>query len=394
MSEWLIVGAGIGGLAAALALQRQGVLAQLWEQAPAFGEAGAGIQLGPNTTRLLRAWGLDAGLRKIADRPQALISRDARDGAELGRLDLSDFEQRYGAPYLCIHRADLHALLWAAIDSTQVLHRLDNAMVDIRLGAEGRPLVTDARGSVQQPGAVIGADGLWSRVRHTLWQDGPPTPTGHWAYRTMLPTRLLSPRWREPQVQVWMAPGLHAVHYPVRQGEWLNLVVLVESSDTVAAPGWDISRAPGQIQADLHQALRGLCPDLHDVLRSAEQWRAWALSHRAPLRSPDDMARGRVALLGDAAHPMLPYMAQGAGMAMEDAWQLAQSLAQWPGADASQVLQDYAQARWARNARVQRKAMRNGEIFHARGLQAWARNAALRMAAPRLMDQPWLYGAN
>ena len=187
-----------------------------------------------------------------------------------------------------------------------------------------------------------------------------------------------------------MAPGLHAVHYPVRRGEWLNVVVLVESTDPSNQPGWDVARSPDAIQADVMRALRGLCHELHDVLRPVEQWRAWSLFGRPALNGANDMARGPVALLGDAAHPMLPYMAQGAGMAIEDAQVLAHCLSAQPIAPEA-ALQDYAQRRWARNARVQNAARRNGRIFHAQGLMAWARNTALRLAAPQLMDQPWLY---
>ena len=393
MAEWLVAGAGIGGLAAALALQRQGLSIQVWEQADAFGEVGAGIQIGPNVNRILRQWGLGSALDRVAVQPQALISHDARTGQTLGRLDLTEVERRYGAPYLTIHRADLHAVLWASLDPAQVHTRLACAVAEVQEMASGELCVTDSLGAVHQPSALIGADGLWSRVRAQVCTDGAPMPTGHWAYRALLPTRLLSPRWREPVVQVWMAPGLHAVHYPVRGGEWLNLVVLIKAPEHEAQRGWDAQRDPAQIHADVQGALRGLCHDLHDVLRPVEAWRAWSLWGRPELRGAHQMARGRIALLGDAAHPMLPYLAQGAGMAIEDAWQLARAVAQWGRDDVPRVLASYAQARWARNARVQRQSRRNGQIFHAQGPLAWCRNTALRLAAPRLMDQPWLYGA-
>jgi salicylate hydroxylase len=392
MAEWLIAGAGIGGLAAALALQRAGLSSQVWEQARTFGEVGAGIQMGPNVTRILQRWGLGPALQQVAVQPQALVSADAVTGHELGRLDLQDAGARYGAPYMTVHRADLHAVLLAALDPALVSTRLGCPLADVRVLPDGALQVGDEQGGVIQAAALIGADGLWSRVRELWGADGVPMPTGHWAYRALLPTRLLSPRWREPVVRVWMAPGLHAVHYPVRRGEWLNVVVLVEGRLHAAQRGWDVPLDPAQIRDDVQSALRGLCPDLHDVLRPVEAWRAWSLWSRPPVGAADQMARGRVALLGDAAHPMLPYLAQGAGMAIEDADQLAQCVSA-SGVDAvEQALDAYAQARWARNARVQRHAQRNGAIFHARGPMAWARNTALKLAAPRLMDQPWLYG--
>lgn len=394
MAEWLVAGGGIGGLATALALQQQGIGSQLWEQADAFGEVGAGIQIGPNVTRILRRWGLGSALEQVAVSPQALVSHDAVTGQCLGRLDLSDVARRYGAPYLTIHRADLHGLMLAALDPARVKTHLRRSLAEVQVDSAGALRVIDDQGQGCEPPALIGADGLWSRVRQQVWSDGDPLPTGHWAYRALLPTRLLPLRWREPLVRVWMAPGLHAVHYPVRRGEWLNLVVLVEAPEHAAQAGWDAQREPEHIRADVQRALRGLCHDLHDVLRHVETWRAWSLWARPDLQGPSQLARGRVALLGDAAHPMLPYLAQGAGMAIEDAWQLAQCVDTMGEEELTKGLATYAHARWARNARVQRQARRNGEVFHARGPMAWARNTALRLAGPRLMDQPWLYRAN
>ncbi len=390
MAEVLIVGGGIGGLATALALQHHERACELWEQAPAFGEVGAGIQMGPNVTRILQAWGLREALMEVAVQPQALVCSDAVNGRELGRLSVPDMAQRYGAPYLCIHRADLHTLLHRALDPARVKMHLGRQLNRLHVGGAAGVQVSDADERRMHAPVLIGADGLWSQVRHMVWGEGAPTSTGHWAYRCLLPIALLPGRWREPRVQVWMAPGLHAVHYPVRRGEWLNVVVLVEGRTQSSEPGWDVARAPELIQADVQSALRGLCHDLHDVLRPVTQWRAWPLCARPPLQSAGGMARGRVALVGDAAHPMLPYLAQGAGMAIEDAQALAAHLAR--GHDVEQALQQYAQSRWARNAQVQARAQRNGQVFHAGGPLAWARNTALRWSANRLMDLPWLYG--
>ena len=189
---------------------------------------------------------------------------------------------------------------------------------------------------------------------------------------------------------LWLGPRLHVVHYPVRGGDWLNLVVLVESNDMAQTPGWDSQRTSEQTADDLNLALKGCCHRLQDLVRISEAWRAWALFDRPPLQSATDMARGRVALLGDAAHPMLPYLAQGAGMAIEDADTLAQCWSQ-VGLSVEQRLQAYAQARWQRVAKVQARARRNAKVFHARGGLAWARNTAMRWGGPAVMDMPWLY---
>jgi salicylate hydroxylase len=184
---------------------------------------------------------------------------------------------------------------------------------------------------------------------------------------------------------------LHVVHYPVRGGEWLNVVVLVETDDAAQTPGWDSQRSAAQTAHDLQTALRGSCSRLQDLVRMSESWRAWALFDRHPVQSADDVAQGRLALLGDAAHPMLPYLAQGAGMAIEDADTLVQCWLQ-AGQSVEQRLQAYAQARWQRVAKVQARARRNARLFHANGALAWGRDLGMRWGGAAVMDMPWLYG--
>jgi salicylate hydroxylase len=190
---------------------------------------------------------------------------------------------------------------------------------------------------------------------------------------------------------LWLGPRLHLVHYPVRGGEWLNVVVLVQTTDAAQTPGWDSHRSSTQTADDLNLALKGCCSRLQDLVRMSESWRAWALFDRHPVQSASDMAKGRLALLGDAAHPMLPYLAQGAGMAIEDADTLAQCWVQ-AGLSVEQRLQAYAQARWQRVAKVQARARRNARLFHASGMLAWGRDAAMRWGGAAVMDMPWLYG--
>ena len=382
MDDILLVGGGIGGLAAALALAQGGVATQLHEQSPEFTEVGAGIGLGPNAVRRLQGWGVGEALQAKSFVPSQFEVMDAKNGRQLGCLPMAKaFEQRYGAPYLTIHRADLHGILLNALQS--------KGSCDLRLNAPW----TDIHNSLltAQASALIGADGINSTVRSQVWGEQPLQSSGHWAYRTLLPRHTLPPAWRSDAMGLWLGPRLHVVHYPVRGGEWLNVVVLVESNDTPTEADWDAQRSTEQISHDLQHALQGTCSRLQDVVRMAEHWRAWALFDRPPLQSARDMAKGRVALLGDAAHPMLPYLAQGAGMAIEDADVLAQCWSQ-AGLSVEQRLQAYAQARWQRVAKVQAKARRNAQLFHASGVLAWGRDTVMRVGGTSVMDMPWLYG--
>ena len=387
----LLAGAGIGGLAAALACARIGVPVQLFERSPALAEVGAGIQLGPNVTRLLKGWGLQTALEAVAAYPENLLIRSAERGTLLGRLRLGEQALvRYGAPYATVHRADLQALLLQAVQacgSAQL--QLGQAITGFDQDA-ARACLHHADGRQTQGALLVGADGLSSRVRQQLLGDGPPRPTRHLAYRALLPQAALPAALRCQDVVVWLGVGLHVVQYPVRGGDWLNVVALVESrledSKTGDRSGWDHA-ATG---ADLLRELEGETPELLALLQAMDGWRLWHLQIRHTISSAAQMAQGRVALLGDAAHPMLPYLAQGAGMAIEDAQALGQALEQ--GGATPAALAHYAQARWQRNARVQRRALRNGRIFHASGPVRWGRDLAMRALGERLLDIPWLYG--
>jgi salicylate hydroxylase len=247
--------------------------------------------------------------------------------------------------------------------------------------------VNTADGPSVQADALIGADGVWSSVRQQLLGDAPARFTGHLAYRALVAQADFPAHLRSDQVTVWMGPRLHVVHYPVRSGQWLNLVAIVHGDKPIQDQDWD---QVGHTQS-LMQAMGAVGRDLHARMASVPAWRQWALHDRAPLSGAMQMAQGRVALLGDAAHPMRPYLAQGAGMAIEDAQVLAQSLCTG-GASVPEQLKSYAQARWARNARVQARAIRNGRIFHAQGAVALGRNLSMRLMGERVMDVPWLYG--
>jgi salicylate hydroxylase len=383
----VIAGGGIGGLAAALACAQRGVPVQLLERAAQLSEVGAGIQIGPNVTRILQAWGLGAALAQVAAFPQQLQARDAQTGQVLGTLTLGTRAQAtYGAPYATIHRADLQGLLHRAAQSAGVDLLLGHTVQGWR-GTEAGLQVNTAQSLSLQASALIGADGVWSAVHQQLLGDAPARFTGHLAYRALVAQADLPAHLRSDQVTVWMGPRLHVVHYPVRSGQWLNLVAIVHGVKPEQADDWDQA---GHTQM-LMQAMGEVGKDLHERLASVPAWRQWALHDRAPLSASRQMAQGRVALLGDAAHPMRPYLAQGAGMAIEDAQALAQSLSTG-SASVVQQLQAYAEQRWARNAQVQARAIRNGRIFHAAGPVAWGRNLSMRLMGERLMDVPWLYG--
>ena len=394
-AQILVVGGGIGGLATALALVRRGHRVELLEQAAAFGEVGAGVQLGPNVTRRLQALHTGAALQAIAAAPEALVVRSADDGSELARLALGGaMQRRYGAPYLCVHRADLHGLLLAAVrDSGTVALNTGKRIALIEVDDDS-VCVSCPLSQAWEGDALVGADGLWSTVRQCVAEaDVPPRATGHTAWRALVPQAALPAALRRNRIDVWLGARLHALAYPVRGGEWLNVVVLAETATAGTHPAdardWDQA---GSLAA-LQQASGRSGAALQSLLEAMPGWRAWSLHDRAPLAAADAMARGRVALVGDAAHPMLPYLAQGAGMAIEDAVALAEALGEGGPADVPAAFGRYAEARWQRNAQVQARARRNGEIFHATGPIRLGRDLAMRALGPRLLDQPWLYGA-
>jgi salicylate hydroxylase len=386
-TDMVIVGGGIGGLAAALACARSGSGIQLLEQSSVFGEVGAGIQLGPNVVRVLESWGLGDALKAIAAFPQELQVRSAIHGEVLGTLPLGvSMEQRYGASYCTVARADIHAMLLQAVQTTtDVSLQLSSTVTQIAQDADRVTLETAMGQSLQTP-LLVGADGVWSKVRHSVVADDKPRVTGHLAFRAMVLQTDLPVALRSQVVTAWLGPKFHAVQYPVHAGEWLNVVAIVQGQVYGDPSHWDHSANA----AELHTRLAGAARPLMDLVHAIPAWRLWALSDRPPMQSANEHAKGRVALLGDAAHPMRPYLAQGAGMAIEDAAELAQVLSGTVN-DVPGAIQRYAHARWQRNARVQARAIRNGEIFHMRGVMQRARDASLQWLGPKLLDVPWLY---
>ena len=388
----LVAGGGIGGLATALARSRHRHRADVFEQAAVFGEIGAGVQLGPNATRRLQQLDLGQGLAAIAARPDALVVHSADSGSELARMPLGDtMQQRYGAPYFCVHRADLHGLLLEAVRARGTGALVTAARIAQVETSDDLVCMSSNDARAWEGEAIVGADGLWSLVRRQL--DTPsaaqsPRVTGHTAWRSLIEQAKLPAAMRRRQVDVWLGPRLHAVAYPVRGGDWLNVVVIAESAPAGDARDWDQASSI----AALRQAMGRSCAGLQSLLDAMPGWRAWSLGDRAPMTGAAEMAHERVALVGDAAHPMVPYLAQGAGMAIEDALALADALGEGSAAEVPAAFARYAEARWARNAQVQARARRNGEIFHATGPVRLGRDIAMRLLGAKLLDQPWLYG--
>ena len=382
-----IAGGGIGGLAAALAMSRSGCDAVLYEKAAAFAEIGAGIQLGPNVTRILDAWGLLDDVQRLGTAPGHLQIRSATNAAVLGELQLGQaMLNRYGSPYLTVHRADLHSLLLHAVRQTSTVVQTNCALQSFQQNAQGVSLQTGQ--GLKDVDVLAGADGLWSNTRLQLLNDGPPRRTGHLAFRALVRQLDLPHQLRSQNIIAWLGPSMHAVQYPVRTGEWLNVVVFIHGEMPGDLQNWDHTANAVELKAAVQES----CASLQDLMQAIPDWRLWVMHDRPAIEGPHQMAQGRVALLGDAAHPMRPYLAQGAGMAIEDAAELGLALKGVTLQNAPAALQHYAATRWQRNATVQARALRNGQIFHATGLTRWGRDAAMKMMGEQLLDMAWLYG--
>ena len=383
---FVIAGGGIGGLAAAVALARKGFAVRVLEQSSEFREVGAGIQLGPNIFRALDKLGLRNAVLADAWQPGALEMRDALDGHLVTRMPLNTdvFAARFGEPYAVTHRADIHgSILKASRDSNLISLETSRRVVDFEEHGDGVGVTLDD-GERVQGRALLGADGLWSRIRERILGDGAPRVSGHIAYRAVL-RRADVPEdlWR-PDVVLWAGPKTHLVHYPLRRGELFNLVAVFHSDRY--EEGWN---AEGDI-GELMRCFQGQRPEVMRLLDKIETWRMWVLCDREPVKT---WVRGRVALMGDAAHPMLQYLAQGAAMAVEDAVRIADEVERRPN-DLAAAFAAYQDARYLRTGRVQLMARVYGEFYHARGVTAELRD---RMLGARTPEQAydgvaWLYG--
>jgi len=386
----MIAGAGIGGLTAALAIAQRGFGVAVFDQAQQLEEVGAGIQLSPNASRILIALGLGEQLRRHVVAPEELRVMNARTARILARAPLGAVaEKRYGAPYWVIHRGDLQAVLVEAVRAHPdiVLH-LGTRVEDFAMQEDG--VTISARASEHRfedrGAALIAADGLWSNLRRRLGHRRQPRFARRTAWRALAPAAALEPELRAPAVNLWFGTRAHLVHYPVRGGSLLNVVAIIR--DNWREPGWS---APGE-RADIlaRYAAPMWSAPTRAILAAPQHWQKWALYDRAPLAR---WGKGAVTLLGDAAHPMLPYLAQGAAMAIEDAAVLAQRLAD-TRSDPAAAMRRYERQRRARTARAQRAARRNGIVYQLGGPGAFLRTLALSaIGGERLLARyDWLYG--
>ena len=381
----LIVGGGIGGLATALALARHGIPSKILERRGAFAEEGAGIQIGPHGMRVLAWLGIDGIVRARATEPDSIRVMNARSGHEVTALPLGAWiANRHGAPYCTLHRQDLHsALVNRAATDPLISIAANTDVVDATTSLEGVTLTT-ANGATFTGAALIGADGLWSSLRVKLFDAKPPRFSGKCAYRCVVPGEAIPQTWRRNDVHIWLEVGAHVVHYPARGGKDVALVAIFDEPARFEAWSTDASGP------EVHARIGSLAQPLQDLMRSVSAWRKWSL-FECPV--PTHYARGGIALLGDAAHPVLPFLAQGAVMALEDASVVAAEIAMTPG-DIPSALLRYEFNRRARVVRVQAASRRNGQVYHLSGFMAAARNGVLRiLPAERLMaGYDWLYG--
>lgn len=380
----LINGGGIGGLATALALARRGRSSEVFEQADEFKEVGAGLQVGPNAFGVFKILGVTEEVKKLATLPESFTLTDAITSEQIVQLPLGEsFQKRFGFPYGLMHRADLHqVLLQACRDSGLVNLRTNSKCTAFEDHGDGVS-VTLADGTTRRGQALVGADGLWSIVRQSIVGDGAPRLAGHICYRAIVPIDALPPEMRLNAMNLWVGPKMHMVLWPMRQGAFSNVTVVFHSDRF--EEGWDTYGDPDE----LRERIAGLHPRVRDFVNSVQDWRMYVLRDREPVRN---WSRGRVTLLGDAAHPMLQYLAQGACMAMEDAVCVAEELERHPG-DPAAAFQAYQQRRYLRTARVQLTARMYGHVYHASDASADLRNEFLRSKTPEQFfeSMSWIY---
>ncbi|HET8601803.1 MAG TPA: FAD-dependent oxidoreductase [Segeticoccus sp.] len=381
----LVVGGGIGGLANALALTQKGLKVRVLERAAQLGEVGAGMQLAPNCTRILDQWGLLDEAVSLGVLPERLVMKDAMEGGELTTLDLADLKERYGYPYLVIHRSDLHGALLRACRDAGVDLVTDTTVTDYEQVEDGAVAVHD--GGREFAPAIIAADGLGSTAR-ALFSDDEPVSSSYVAYRGAIPVEQVDQlNVSLKDVVVYVGPKRHFVQYPLRQGEMFNQVAVFESPK--ARAGEEDWGTPDELDA----AFEGSCDSVQAGLPLMWRDRWWRMYDRNPIMN---WVQGRLALTGDAAHAPLQYLAQGAVMAMEDAWVLAEHVGQRMGAEGPDwdgALAAYNAVRTEHCRRVVLTARDWGNLWHHTGVKRLWRNAVMRARDPKdyaFVD--WLYG--
>ncbi|MDM0019840.1 3-hydroxybenzoate 6-monooxygenase [Variovorax saccharolyticus] len=382
----LLVGGGIGGLAAALALARLGIGVDLLEQSAAIGEIGAGLQLGPNAFAALDALGVGEAVRRGSVFTDRLVMMDAVDCSEVGSVPVGEaYRARFGNPYAVSHRADLHGAIHEAVKRQPLIRFHTSAQVEaLELGERGVTAVTRDGRRFGADG-IVGCDGVKSVVRAKLIGDAPRV-SGHVVYRAVVPAADMPEdlRWNAPVV--WAGPNCHLVHYPLRQGEQYNLVVTFHSREREQ---WGVSEGS---KDEVMSYFEGVHARPRQLLDRPTSWRRWSTADREPVAT---WSEGRATLLGDAAHPMMQYLAQGACMALEDAVTLGAAV-EACDFDLGAAFRLYAEARVARTARVVLSVREMGRIYHAKGVERLVRNSLWVGRTPeRFYDAvEWLYGWN
>lgn len=382
----LVAGGGIGGLAAALALVRQGFQVKVMEQAPEIGEIGAGIQLGPNAFHAFDALGIGEKARSRAVYTDEMVMHDAIDGSLVGRIPTGEaFRKRFGNPYAVIHRVDVHKSLLEGAQETGMVEFLTSTRVERIEQDEQSVTVLDQHGNAHKGIALIGADGVKSVVREQFVGD-PAHVTGHVVYRAVIDKKdfPLDLQWNA--ASIWVGPNCHLVHYPLRGGEQYNVVVTFHSRQQEE---WGVTDGSKE---EVQSYFQGICPQARQLIDLPKTWKRWATADREPI---GQWSFGRVTLLGDAAHPTTQYMAQGACMAMEDGVTLGEAL-RVNNNDFIKAFDLYQRSRVARTARIVLSSREMGRIYHAQGVERLVRNDLWKGRTPeRFYDaMEWLYGWN
>jgi salicylate hydroxylase len=382
--KFIVVGGGIGGLAAAVALSQQGCHVTVLEQAAELGEIGAGVQLAPNAFAALDALGVGENARKRAVFTEQLVMMDAVDGSEVGSFPVGQaFRDRFKNPYAVIHRADIHATILEGAQGSDLIQVETSTKVASVIQDDAGVTAVDQNGRIFKADALIAADGVRSVIREKMFND-PPRISGHVVYRAVVPVEEMPADLQINAPVVWAGPDCHLVHYPLRGGQQYNLVVTFHSREEEE---WSVTDGSKE---EVLSYFEGICPRARQMLHLPKTWRRWATADRNPL---EKWGEGRVTMLGDAAHGMLQYMAQGACMAIEDAVTLGEAMKHCQG-DVLQAFQLYEKSRIPRTARVVLSAREMGRLYHAKGVERLVRNQLWEGRTPeRFYDAlEWLYG--